>query len=149
MRWIIYYTTTIILNVTSFFVLRHHLHITAASIMPVLCLLLSAFLAFYYVHNQENKTTYSSNTNITDAEWKQVTSYMVYAHLIVIPLYIPFIWFFSSWLKLFSAFLFLVAFNGGNIVFRIKHGKELQNRHDQEKRELREQKAKEDMGQWK
>ena len=149
MRRIIYYITTIILNITSIFVLRHHLHITAASMIPVLLLLLSAFFAFYYVHNQENNTTYSSNTNITEAEWKQVTFYMIHAHLIAIPLYIPFIWFFASWFKLFSAVLFLVAFISSNIVFRMKHGKELQDRYDQEKRELQEQKVKEDMGHWK
>lgn len=146
---IIYYSTAIMLNIISIFLLHHRIQITATSMIPALLSLLSVFLAFYYAHNRENDTTYSTKINISNVEWRKFTSYISCSHLIAIPLYLPFIWFFSSWVKLLSILLFLLAFIGSNAVFRIKHGKECQSRNDREKNELQKQKRKEELGQWK
>ena len=146
---IIYYSTAIMLNIISIFLLHHRIQITATSMIPALLSLLSVFLAFYYAHNRENDTTYNTKINISNVEWRKFTSYISCSHLIVIPLYLPFIWFFSSWIKLLSILLFLLAFIGSSAVFRIKHGNEWQSRHDREKNELQKQKRKEELGQWK
>ena len=146
---IIYYSAAILLNIMSIFILHHRIQITATSMIPALLSFLSFFLAFYYAHNRENDTTYSTNTHISEAEWRDFTSYISHSHLMAIPLYLPFIWFFSSWIKLLSILLFLLTFIGSSAVFRIKHGKALQSRNEKEKNELQKQKRKEELGQWK
>ena len=149
MRWIIYYTVVFVLNVTSLVMFHRYINIIEISVVPILLMLLAIFLAFYYHRNKECETTYSVGAGITNAEWDQVTSYTMYCYLISIPLFFPFIWFFSSWIKWLSVLIFLIAFAGGSIVFRIKHGKELRARYDKENLEFQKQKKKEEMGLWK
>ena len=147
MKWTIYYIVTLALNAASLLLFHEHINISAVSAMPILLLADSIFQAAYY-HNHKNKelnTAHSVDTNITDEDWAQVTVYIVYSNLLAIPLFLPFIWFFS-WGKLLSFVLFLAAFAGGGIWYRVKHGNELHERHRKESKELEEQRKREELG---
>ena len=147
MKWIIYYATTLLLHVITLVIFREQINITSSSLVVILLISLSVFSALYYHHNKDANTTYSVHSDITDPEWRHLASYRVYSYLIIIPIFLPFIWFFSSWFKLFSVLIFLLAFAGGSILFRIKHRKALQERYCRERHELWEQQRKEELGQ--
>ena len=150
MNWFVYYIALIILNILSLLFFRNSIHMSYLSLIPLCLLGNSMFQAYYYAHHkaQEPNTAYSTESNLTDREWRQISRYSVSSHLIAIPLYFPFVFFFS-WGKLLSFVLFVTALLGGSIWFRVRHSKELQERYDQEKNELWEQERKEEMGQWK
>ena len=151
MKWSIYYIVSILLNVIVLVVFRQHIHLDWISILPLALMLNSAYQAYYHATDHEERgfhTTYSAKNDITDAEWQQVTKYIVSSHLLMIPLFVPFIFFFS-WGKLVSFLLFLIAFVGGGILYRIRHGKELRERYEREQNELHEQQKNEEMGRWK
>jgi len=67
----------------------------------------------------------------------------------VIPLYLPFILFFPLWGKVMSLILYLAAFAGGNILFRIRHGRVIRERLRREEEEIRRQISREELGRWK
>lgn len=150
MKWILYYITVLVLHFTGLIFFGNSIHMSYLSLVPLCLLGNSVFQAYYYAQHKASdfKTTYSAQSNITDREWAQITRYTVYSHLIAIPLYLPFIFFFS-WGKLLSLGLFVASFLGGSVWFRIRHGKDLQGRYDRERNELYEQRKKEEMGQWK
>ena len=145
-----YYIAMLLLNLLSLILFRNSIHVAYMSLIPLSLLGDSIFQAYYYANHEAKdfKTTYSAKSNITDHEWEQLTRDMINSHLIAIPLYVPFIFFFT-WGKMLSFVLFVAAFLGGSIRFRIRHGKEMQERYRQEKRELNEQQKKEEMGRWK
>lgn len=149
MKWYIYYISMMILNFSGLILFHESIHVAYLSLMPLCLLGNSIFQAYYYANHkaQDFKTTYSEKSNITDQEWEQLTRDMINSHLIAIPLYVPFLFFFS-WGKILSFILFVTAFLGGSIRFRIRHGKEMQERYQQEKRALDEQQKKEEMGRW-
>ena len=150
MKWNIYYTAMVILNFLSLILFRKSIHVEYLSLIPLCLLGNSVFQAYYYANRQaqEPNTTYSAKSNLTDLEWEQVSRYTIRSHLISIPLYLPFVFFFS-WGKLLSFVLFVVSFLGGGIMFRIRHGKEWKERCALENDELSEQQKKEEMGHWK
>ena len=150
MKWYIYYTAMVILNFLSLILFHKSIHVEYLSLIPLCLLGNSIFQAYYHAHRkaQEPNTTYSAKSNITEREWEQVVRYTVYSYLIVIPLYLPFVFFFS-WEKILSLILFATSFLGGSVWFRIRHGKEWKERCALEKNELSEQQKKEEMGQWK
>ena len=72
------------------------------------------------------------------------------AFVVTLPLYIPLICFFSSWVKTIGSLaLFVLGFMGGALVFKIKYKSELSARIVKEDRELEEQKSREELGKWK
>lgn len=150
MKWFVYYIVMLTLNVLSLILFHKSIHMAYLSLIPLCLLVNSIFQAYYHANRQaqEPNTTYSAKSNLTVLEWEQVSRYTIHSHLIFIPLYLPFVFFFS-WGKLLSFVLFVAAFLGGSIRFRIRHGKEMQERYRQEKRELNEQQKKEEMGRWK
>lgn len=140
----------VILNFLSLILFRKLIHVEYLSLMPLCLFGNSIFQAYYHANRkaQEPNTTYSAKSKLTDLEWEQVTRYTVYSHLIAIPLYWPFVFFFS-WGKLLSLVVFVASFLGGSICFRLRHGKEWKERCALENNELSEQQKKEEMGQWK
>jgi len=148
----VYCFVALVANVFAIVFLRDYLNLSELSIVPALTLALSIFDAVYF-HNHreldEQKTAYSQNS-LNEEEWAKMMPFMRDAFIAVIPLYVPLICFFPSWVKILgSLVLVAVGFFGGSVVFRIKHQKEVLNRVSKEKQELEEQKRKEEMGSWK
>ena len=132
--------------------LKNNININAGSVAPLFLLLLSAFMGAYYYTNR-HKEDFSTNyygIGFTEDEWERVSLYTCRFNIAALPLYIPFIFFFSIAVKtIVPTLIFIIAMMGGVILCRIKYRKELRCRFEAEKRELEEQKNLEESGKWK
>ena len=147
MIWIIYYVVSVI-SVTILAVYNvTQLCINSASIIPIFLIGLSVFQALYF-YNNRSKSDFSSGNNspLSETEWEILSVYMSFSYVFFIPLLLPFVIFFQTPIKALSLIIYGLAFVGGNICFRIKHGKEIKARLEHEKQELDEQKKKEELG---
>lgn len=150
MKFTIYYGAVIIANILSAFLLHEHLNITLWSAIPVALMLVMIFQVSYFKHDTDDKgfsTAYGSG--YTHEEEKGVTSYISNALLFVLPLLVPFILFFTSYAKLISILVYAIALLVGSLIYRITHKDDLNARVNQEKKDLEEQKKKEELGEWK
>ena len=151
MKWIVYYVTAIAANIISVVVFREHLNITELSAVPAFFIALMIFQAFYFKNEKSENglsTAYSANSEYNYKDFAGMSQYAFKALIAVLPLMLPFI-FFGAWIKLVSIFVYLIGLVGGPVVYRIKHKNEVNERINKEKDELKEQKAKEELGRWK
>lgn len=152
MKWFLYYAVIMSVNIISVFLFGSSINIDESSVSPVLLLLLSAFLSVYYYTNRK-KEDFSTNyygIEFTEEEWERVSLYTRQINAAVLPLYIPFIFFFPLLIKLIvPVLIFIISIAGGTVFYRIKFRKELHSRFENEKRELEEQKKLEESGRWK
>ena len=150
MKWILYYIVTLGLNLVCAIAFHERLNLDFNSAVPIFLIGLSIFQAVYFFQNASKKDfNTNNNSDLTEEEWAQMTSYMIASYLIFIPLMLPFVWFFSSWGKLLSILVFLLAFTGGMIWYRLRHRKEYEARFAKEDKELEEQRKREELGKWK
>lgn len=150
MKLVIYYGAVILANIVSAIVFHEHLNITLWSAFPAALMLVMIFQVSYFKHDTSEKgfsTAYGSG--YTHEEEKNVTRYITNALLYFMPLLVPFILFFTSYAKLISILLYATALIVGSLVYRIKHKDDLNERVNQEKKALEEQKRKEELGDWK
>ncbi len=151
MGWIIYYIATIAINITCVIAFRKHININLESIIPVVLIGLSIFEARFLTNkdNFDKNTQYTSQNTLNDKEKEGMYLCMSRAFLVAVPLFVPFIFFFSKWIKILSVLIMFLTFIGGGLYFRIKHGKKVKHRWTGESEELKEQKKKEEMGKFK
>ena len=150
MKWLIYYIVTLGLNLIGIIVFHENLNLVFNSVIPLFMIGLSVFqIGYFSKHPHKKDFNTNNNSDLTEGEWARMTSYMISSYLIFIPLMLPFVWFFSAGVKLLSILVFLLAFAGGMIWYRLRHGKEYHARFAKENRELEEQQKREELGQWK
>ena len=150
MKWIIYYIVTLGLNLVGVMVFHDRLNLVFNSVIPLFMIGLSIFQVGYFSkHPHKKDFNTNNNSDLTEGEWERMTSYMISSYLIFIPLMLPFVWFFSAGVKLLSILVFLFAFTGGMIWYRLRHGKDYQARFAKENKELEEQQKREELGKWK
>ena len=150
MKWVIYYIVALGLNLVGVMVFHDRLNLVFNSVIPLFMIGLSIFQVGYFSRHPHKKDfNTNNNSDLTEREWARMTSYMISSYLIFIPLMLPFVWFFSTGVKLLSILVFLLAFTGGMIWYRLRHGKEYRARFDQENKELEEQRKREELGKWK
>lgn len=146
----IYIFITLFLNVLSAFVFYKHLHISVLSLLPVALIAVMLFQAIYYkkgTPESDVSTAYGSGFNK-----KEQSSLLKYASKTLFtgfPLLIPFVFFFTDAIKILSVLVYILSFAAGIIYYRIKHKDELEDRINEEKRQLEEQIKKEEQGKWK
>ena len=151
MKRILYLIVTFSLNIVCVTVFRARLNINAASALPLFLTVWMSFFALYlnYHRRREDITTNYYQPDFTETEWERVAVCMRDAYLFSVPLYVPFVFFFSVWVKLLSAlFISIVSHSCGGILFRLRYGRELRARYDKERKELDEQKKREELGRW-
>lgn len=152
MKWFLYYTVSLIINCIIIFIFKGNINIDTGSASPVFLVILSAFMAVYYYTNR-SKEDFSTNyygVEFTEDEWESISLYTCRCNALAIPLYVPFIFFFPSLIKvILSVLIFIVSIVGGIVFYRIKFRKELHFRFENEKRELEIQKRLEESGRWK
>ena len=94
-KYIIYYTLTITVNIITGVIFKDNIILTELSFVPSFLLLLSVFQAVYFYNNREKNdfnTNYSlSSYDLSKDEWTLFTEYMKNGFLLSLPLYIPFI----------------------------------------------------------
>ena len=150
MKWVIYYIVTLGLNLVGVIVFHETLNFAFNSVIPLFMIGISIFqIGYFSRHPHKKDFNTNNNSDLTEKEWENMTSYMIASYLIFIPFMLPFVWFFSSWGKLLSILVFLLAFTGGMVYYRLRHGKEYRSRFDKEDKELEEQKKREELGKWK
>ena len=150
MKWVIYYIVTLGLNLVGVMAFHDRLNLVFNSVIPLFMIGLSIFQVGYFSkHPHKKDFNTNNNSDLTEGEWARMTSYMISSYLIFIPLMLPFVWFFSAGVKLLSILVFLLAFTGGMIWYRLRHGKDYQARFAKENKELEEQQKREELGKWK
>ena len=147
---IIYYCITIFINIVFSIIFRNYINITHLSLIPLICIGLMIFqVAFFKTHKIESgfKTNYGSDFTVEEENkmQKNVANFI----LVIIPLMIPFIFFFPSFVKAFSIILYIISLLGGIIIFKFKNKDIVVGRAEQEEQERKEQEKREQLGKWK
>ena len=144
MLWFFYYLTAIILPV----VFYKHIHITSLSVIPLFCMILSLFLAFFWHGNTEKEENYPmpNTETLTNTEYKALAKYCNMAHRLFVPLHVPLLLLFSNGVKLLSLLLFMISLIAGPLMFRIRYGKQLSVRLKKEQEDKKIQMQKEEQG---
>ena len=147
---IVYYSITILANIIAIFIFHKNINISALSIIPLILITLMIFQAYFFKKEKvENgfRTTYRSNLT-NDEENNMLNSASTFL-LATIPWMIPFIFFFSSFVKILSVLIYIVGLIGGFVIYRIKNKEKITNRMNAEEIERQEQEKKEQLGKWK
>ena len=149
MKRILYFISAVAVNIVLVIVFRSRMNINASSLLPLFLVVWMSFYAVYYNNHRrrEDITTNYYSPDLTDTEWERVAVCTRDAYAFSVPLYVPFIFFFSTWVKLlFALFISVASASFGGILFRLRYGRELRERYDKEKKELDEQKRREESG---
>ncbi len=131
------------------FLFRRQWSITALSAVPLFLAVLSVFLVYHFRDSagQSEQTAYGSA--LTEQEQRTLSRYTSLAFAILAPWQGIFVFFFPTAVKFVSVAVFLAGYAAGPLAFRLRHGKELLLRREQEQRELEAQIKKEEHGKWK
>lgn len=119
---VVYYCLTIVANIAALIVFYKNINITALSIMPIIFIVLAVFQASYFKNEKvENgfRTAYGSHLN-AEEENKMFGSTSVFLFA-TIPWMIPFVFFFPSFVKAISIFVYIIGLVGGPVTYRIKN----------------------------
>ena len=148
----IYYIVHSINNAILLIFFRKYLNLHILSVLPAFLIILMAYQATLFKVDKKKDTmgdtAYSVGNTVRMTEEEQGYQYSYFRHsfLLCIPFEIPLIFFLPSYWKLFGIVPYILAYIIGGIVFKLKKGKEIQDRIIKEKKELEEQIRREEMG---
>lgn len=148
----VYYLIHIIINILMLIFFSEFVNIHLLSVLPIFLFCLMIFqITLFKRDNQRTTigdTSYSvgNTVRLTDEELDYQNSYLRLSFLLCLPFEIPLIFFLSSYLKLLSVIPYIIAYIIGGIVFKVKFKKKIQSRIEAEKKELEEQKKREELG---
>ena len=149
-KLIVYYIAQIIANVALIVIFYSKLIVHTFSIVPILLIGIMLTQRSLLKINKKDcgDTAYSVGdvVRLTDEERENKCSIFRHSFLFFIPFELPFIFLLPSYLKLLCLIPFVLAYVVGGVVFKIKYGKQIQDRLNKEYRELEEQKKREEMG---
>ena len=151
-KFSVYYIVHIVINIVSLFAFRTNIAVDFLSVVPVFLILLMLIQAPMFkidIHrNSLGDTAYSTGNTVrlTDDELEKQYKYTRYSFYGLIPFVFPFIFFFSSYAKLFSIIPYILSFVVGNVIFKVQYGKAIKARLESETEELRKQLQKEELG---
>lgn len=146
----VYYIITIIANVVATVVFFNQLSINTMSIMPAFLIVLMIFQGMIFKHEKvENGFRIKYRGNLTADEENSMFDVGSRFLFGTIPWMIPFVFFFSKFVKALSIIVYFVGLCGGLFVYRIKNKRRINTRIDNEKAELLDQEKKEELGKWK
>ncbi len=147
----IYYGCHIVINIVLLLVFSKHISLHILSLLPiffVVLMLLQATLFKSDIKDTVGDTAYSvgNTVRLTDEEEDFQYTYLKNSFLVCIPFEIPLIFFLPSYWKFLGIVPYILAYIFGGVVFKVKKGKEIQDRMVKEKKELEEQTRREEMG---
>ena len=146
----VYYIITIIANVVATVVFFNQLSINTMSIMPAFLIVLMIFQGMIFKHEKvENGFRIKYRGNLTAEEENSMFDVGSRFLFGTIPWMIPFVFFFSTFVKALSIIVYFVGLCGGLFVYRIKNKRRINTRIENEKAELLDQEKKEELGKWK
>ena len=145
------FALSILANIVAIIVFHKNIQINALSVLPIVFIALMLFQsALFKKVKIENgfRTAYASP--FTAEEENGMIDFASTTLHAAIPLVIPFVFFFSSAVKVLASFvIYALAFATGVFTYRIKNKDAIKDRFDKEESERREQEKKESMGEWK
>ena len=145
----VYYIITIIANVVATVVFFNQLSINTMSIMPAFLIVLMIFQGMIFKHEKvENGFRIKYRGNLTADEENSMFDVGSRFLFGTIPWMIPFVFFFSTFVKALSIIVYFVGLCGGLFVYRIKNKRRINTRIENEKAELLDQEKKEELGKW-
>ena len=146
----IYYGCHIVINVVFLVAFSSHIQFHILSIVPIFLIALMLFQTTLFKADTKavGDTAYSvgNTVRLTDEEQTLQYSYLKHSFLLCIPFELPLIFFLPSYWKLIGIIPYILAYIIGGIVFKVKNGKEIQERIDREKKELKDQMRREELG---
>lgn len=148
----IYYLIHIIINILMLIFFSEFVNIHLLSVLPIFLMCLMIFQTTLFKRDNQRTTTgdtsYSvgNTVRLTDEELNYQNLFLRHSFLVCLPFEIPMIFFLSSYLKLLCVLPYICAYIIGGVVFKVKFGKEIQSRIEDEKKELEEQKKREELG---
>ena len=125
------------------------MNITEMSLMPAILLIAAAVISAYLNEHRDESVQFNTGfirSDLTEEEWRELDACESKVFRLSLPLYLPFIFFFPSWVKLFSLLVFFGSYAGGAVYFRICRGKDVKARRLRETEELEAQKKRESSG---
>ncbi len=150
--YIVYYIVHIAINVVLLIDFRTNIIIDFMSVVPVFLIALMLIQAPMFkidIHrNSLGDTAYSTGNTVrlTDDELYKQYKYTRLSFYELLPFELPFIFFCSSYAKLFSIIPYILAYVVGNVIFKFKYGKTIKARLELGKEELRKQIQNEELG---
>ena len=147
-----YYVIHIVINIALLIAFWGHIALSAISTLPAFLIILMFFqVSLFKVSEKDNAasdTAYSVGDIVRLTEEEQASQYSYFRHsfLFCIPFEIPFIFFLSPYWKFLGIIPYFLAYVIGGAVFKLKKGKEIEDRIIKEKKELEEQVRREEIG---
>ena len=148
----IYYIVHVAINVVLLIAFRTNIIIDFLSVVPVFLIVLMLVQAsmfkvdFHRSSTGDTAYTTGNTVRLTDDELNEQYKYTRLSFYGLLPFELPFIFFCSSYAKLFSIIPYILAYVVGNVIFKVKYGKTIKTRLELEKEELRKQLQKEELG---
>ena len=148
----IYYLFHIIIDVILLVVFFESINIDFLSIVPIFLIVLMFIQAPMFKTDTHRSSTgdtaYSTGNTVrlTNDELDKQYKYTRFSFYGLLPFLLPFVFFFSSYVKLFSIIPYIFAYIVGNLIFKIKYGKIIKARLEKENSELRKQIQNEELG---
>lgn len=147
----IYYFVHAILNIGLLTAFRDGINITFYSAVPTFIMVLMFIqTCTFRVDFQDSVKgaaySPSDNVRLTLEERQKQYEYLRYSFRVFIPFVLPFMFFFSSYVKLFSLIPYVLGYLVGGVSFRIKYGNTINERMRAEKDELKKQIQNEELG---
>ena len=131
MKTIIYYAIVILVCVILIFSINGYVIITEASIVPIASIVGMFFMTLGFSYMDLSVNTSDLNSD----EEETLKKYLKMITVLLIPINIPFIVFFSNVFKYLTLSLPFIAIILSVIIFRIRHSKQIKNRINREQKE--------------
>lgn len=143
----IYYSTAIAVNIIAVAIFYKNINITKLSLVPIILIGLMIFQVLILKNEKaENGFRTAYGSNLTDDEENEMFGYASGFLFAILPCMIPFVIFFSSLIKLFSIFVYLIGLGGGLLLYRLKNKNKISSRMNSEEKEHKDQEKREELG---
>lgn len=147
---VVYYCITIIANIIAVIIFHKNINISAMSVMPAFLIALMIFQGMIFKREKvENGFRTKYGGDLTADEENSMFSVGSRFLFATIPWMIPFVIFFSSFIKALSIIVYFVGLCGGLFIYRIKNKSKIKSRMNKESAEKQNQEKKEELGEWK
>lgn len=144
MAWFVYFFISLIVDVFCALFFRDFINLTELSALPIGLICGAVVTGVWLRHGGDINII---NDNLNDGEIEGLKFAIGNSALAGIPLYVPFVLFFGNIFKAVSLLIFILTLVAGAGVYRIKIGKTVRERVNDEESERRVQEMREELGQ--
>lgn len=143
MAWFVYFFITLIVNLFCAVFFRNFINVTELSALPIALICGAVVTGVWLRHGGDINII---NDSLNDGEIEGLKLAIGNSALAGIPLYVPFVLFFGNFFKALSLLIFIFTLIAGAAAYRIKIGKTVRERANDEESERRAQEMREELG---